>query len=227
MKKKLLPLTTILLSVVFLATCDGGKGGGSSKKLGTNKYLGNLPALAYYYEMMDSISSAEYDAQVEKHGDKLSNKKAIKISKKLVTHRKENKKIWKEGIIKEKKELIGKDVPFEVKVSNYEISDLKISEVSEYAVVTTGTVTVMEEMPAEYFFSKRGLQLYYLLLNKNNEVMNKFWAEAPVDDNKRKSALPGEKYEMRLTISFFRKCVEYVDFAKVVFISKEEYDTEI
>lgn len=224
MKTNLLLWITILLSVVFLSSCGGG---GASKKLKTNEYLGDLPAIAHHFRTVDSAIKADEKAQYEKYGEKITMDKAMGIAQKAENKKRQNQQKWEDGIAKEKAMLGGKDIPFEIKMPCYEISCLKIIDVFPYSVRTTGTIIIKEEMPAPRTVNfQKALDIYCVFLDKNDKIINYRILSPVVGDYKKTSALPGERYNLDMHIAFGPDNIpKWADFSKAVFISEEEFKT--
>lgn len=224
MKKNILSLMAILLSIAFLAACGGGSGSGSvPKRLRTNEYLGDLPAAAYHHEMMDSIVEADAGEQIMKIGDKITMEKAQNIKLRLDVKKEENLRAWDIVFEKEKEKLLNKDIPFEVKAPNYKIDYLKISKVNPQSVYLKGEVAFTEETTVNSIGMVRQYELYYVVLDKNNEIIGRGSKATPA--NGKNLARQGEKYEFEFLLLFKNKEVQYADFAKLSFMTKEEYNT--
>lgn len=216
----------ILLIVAFLTACGNGESG-APKKLRTNEYLGALPAIAHHFRTVDSVIKEDEKAQYEKFGDKITMEKAMEIAQKTENKKRQNKQKWEDGIAKEKAALGGKDIPFEIKMPDYEISHLKITDVFPYSVRTMGTMIIKEEMPAPKTVNfQKALNIYCVFLDINDKIINYSILSPIVGDYKKASALPGEKYDLDMHIAFGPDNIpKWADFAKAVFISEEEFNT--
>lgn len=236
MKNKTAICIGIMLSFVFFAACGGGgsnAGGGFSKKMKSNEYLGNLPALSHYHQMVDSTIKADKKAEYKKLESEKSMEKAVAklkvIDEKADAKEEENETKWAEEVAKEEKKLMGKSIPFEVRTPEYEISDLKIYQVHKNSVKVKGVLTVKKDIPTIFdVVSKQHFKIYCLLLDSNDNVLRKPYLPGFTVGNKmneKKSALPGEQYDLDLNIAFDKDAAKWSDFAKAVFVSKEEYNT--
>ncbi|MDL2228151.1 hypothetical protein LJC30_04615 [Odoribacter sp. OttesenSCG-928-L07] len=230
MKKIFLPTTAILLSIILFSAC-GGKGSNtdgnnSSKKIGKNEYLGELPSLIHQYKTTDSTLKADETAKYLKLGSKITKEQAMEIVSEFETKKKDNKQKFDDGVAKAKETLVGKDIPTEVKVSNYEIPELKISNVNPYSVQTKGNLTIKEDTPTITYFGEHRLELYYACFDKNNKSLKKNKMTITVKNRQNSTILSGEQYDFDLNISLdIDGALKWNNFAKVVFMSKEEYET--
>lgn len=232
MKKSYLTCVAILLSVMFFAACGNGGSGSFSKNWKTNEYLGNIPAIAYEYQKTDSAIKMNKKIEMEKLKSEKSIDKAIEKAQKLELKTEvqlhENKTKMQEAVAKEEKALLGKSVPFEITTSEFEISELKITEVHGGGVITEGTLTVKEKIPALY---TSRFDCRYKYLNTAGEIIGRNHTTSVLIGTKLGAltyAQPGEKYDIKIPISVIGEKYSdiepgCVDFAKVVFISEKEY----
>lgn len=130
--------TGMVLGIVLLFTaCGGGSGSSSSaKKLPTHEVFGDILDIANRYHYTDSVREAECVAKIEKLKLKGLSESSVQKITALRAQRKQDEKNSKaeleEAIAKEKSNVIGKKVPFEVEEGlGYEVTDFTVVDVEK------------------------------------------------------------------------------------------------
>ncbi len=129
-----LKIAILFVSVILLSACNGDKGEKSLNKLPKNEVLGNIPSLVLQKAQQDSTVKAEYKAEMEKFTEYTEKnlKKAEELTKKYKADLEEIELEFQANLTKEKAQLIGKSIPFEVADGiGYTISDLVITDVEK------------------------------------------------------------------------------------------------
>lgn len=141
---KNLVYVSLLVSLFVMASC----GGGSGSSLPTNPYLGDLPAVIDAYQKADSILDAEGEELMMSIKSEKDYPKFEKFMETAKEREAEYKKKRDDAIEKLKAELIGRDLPTISEHPNYEVLELKVTEVSSSGVQAQGrlrTVGIVEK----------------------------------------------------------------------------------
>ena len=165
-----------IASILFFASCGGGSDTSSEiwsvklKDFPENATLGKLPGIFCHYLQMDSVIRAGYNPEYEELKEK--SKKAMKagsekdwnkyeakideLLEKEKADKKRNKEEMLSAIEKEKENLIGRKIPFEVEEGAwFEIADLYISDITEEGnLKVTGTIKVATEKATVWLGNK-------------------------------------------------------------------------
>jgi len=224
-KSNILGLLAILgLSAMILVSCGGGSGSG--KKLATNEFLGDMPNLIYQKAYNDSIRKAEEKTEekklekeyASKKLDESAYKKGMELYQKFETRKKEEDAKFKAEIEKIKPQLVGKEIPFEMEEGcGYEVSGLKISDLSNAGVKVEFEVTITDEKAVK-IYQWGTLSFYFQVLDKEeNPIGKSYYGEV-----RHTTIIMSQKNGVTAKGSFYlidkKDAKEMVNFAKIKFV---------
>jgi|LZCG01.1.fsa_nt_gb hypothetical protein len=206
MKKLKIYSGLLIFTIVFLVSCNGG----SSTK--SNEFLGELPSLEKKYA--DQLD--EKEKEIKECTDL---EKAFKLDKEKKLLKEEKEKAIAEYVAAHP---LNKDLPFQpLPDTKYTINKVVVNKASSGNLNIKFLITVNEDIKSEYGSIKTNLFIYFKAVDsEGNYIPN----STTVATNFSKTQLvAGAEYEA--FGSWQNKATRNMeDFAKVVEITKEEYD---
>ncbi|MFT4071176.1 MAG: hypothetical protein QM654_04555 [Dysgonamonadaceae bacterium] len=211
----------ILISIILITASCGNK----TEKLSSNKFLGNIPSLAYQKAQQDSISEAKA---------KSSNTRMKDIEKYLKKQEAVEDK-FEAALEKEGKQVKGKDIPYSVADgTGYEVLSMKISEVSKgkrysgssgrievsfiFAIKITDVNKLDLSFPIQRYSQGQIHVPVEFLDNQGQVIYTKSYQYVYLDTKDRTSIRNGAEYTEITSFSFYGKnAKDLVNFAKVRF----------
>lgn len=202
MKNKILTLFFVSLIALFLSNCGGG---------GTNnEYLGKIPSLTKQY--YNEIEEKEKD--LKKCTDMND---AFKLGKELKLLEEEEKTKMKEYV---SANSFNKPLPFKALDSSaYTIKKITINNASNLNIKFS--VTINEDIKNKWGGIEKNLFLYYKALDSQGKDIEN--SKTVAANFARKELKAGLEYEVFGSWST-NAIINMEDFAKVVQITKEEYN---
>lgn len=174
----------VFAAALLFTSCGGSGGSGGSakfKKFPKNEILGDLVNIVAEYYVKDSANTADFKATEEKIKEKygtIQNGKGYDNYKEeyvQYTERKDQLKADMESAIeKEKANVIGKSVPFEMEDDlGYEVTECKIVDVNKHGgfqIAITVKLTDPEKASLTGF-SKGNLYIHYQYIDKDGNII--------------------------------------------------------
>ncbi len=209
MKKSFLTLSGLATIVVFLLTSCGGGGGSTTT---TNEYLGKLPALEKkYYEKITEIKQ-----EIKESSDL---KGAFELSKKQEALQEERDKKIDEYIASNP---LTKPLPFEaLSGTPYTIKEVTVNKASAGNLNIKFSVTIDEDMKNKYGGIEKTLFIYYKAVDSQGTDIPD--SKTVATNFKRIELKKGVEYEAFGSWQS-DEVSKMEDFAKIVEITKEEYN---
>jgi hypothetical protein len=217
-----------LIACIGLAICIscGGEGSKSAgQKIKSNPYLGDLPGAVETYNAEKQRFMHEAEEEIKKkHGDmtkmKLSDLEALE--KKYEPLVSDNETMLKDAIEKAQTELIDKVIPFESRNPLLETVSMKITGIAKNGTVSTWAI-VKATQPFALGSNVTTVYCQYLDA-EGTEIYRDKWTFASKGKNTRREAEPGEEFATYLHL-VLEKIPSMADLAKIVVITKDEFDT--
>lgn len=206
MRKTFSFITAFAISIA-LVSCGGG---GASMK--TNEFLGELPSLEkkYYSEIKEKEKKAEECTDMEE---------AFKLSKEAELLEKEKKQKIEEYIAANP---LTKPVPFEaLEGTRYTINGLVINKAQSGNLNLKLSMKINEDIKNEYGGIEKSLFIYYKAVDSRGIDIPD--SKTVATNFKRIKLTTGTDYEAFGSWKS-SEIMKMEDFAKVVEITKEEYD---
>jgi hypothetical protein len=208
-------LSVIALAAMLMAACGGG--GKSGGNLPTNDVLGNLPNIKYEKHCADSIRNSEEETA---YNDVKDFEQMAKVKEKFKKQADEAKAKFAEAIQKEKANLVGKAIPFEMEQgAGYEISNLVIKNVESDGSISAECQVKITDVAVCTTTRKPELVISFQNCGKDgNPVGGQGMAYVPVSG--KENGATGTYSNFIIQFSG-KDAAKYVDFAKVKFLKSK------
>jgi len=210
--KRLIHSALFVSVLILLISC----GNNPTSSLKSNEYLGDLPAILDTYYKSDSILRAEFE---EKQKDIISEKDLPKLEKYMREFEEKELAIenrHNESMEKIKKELPGRKIPVANEDSNYEVSELIISNIDNGGVYLTGKLRTM--VPVQKKGGIFGIS-FETRDNEGNAISPAGMIIVDDKDYNIKEIPSGTEYTFNLPISLsYSRLEKYTKFVEVAFI---------
>lgn len=223
MKTKNIIITLAAIAALCLAfsSCGGGSSkNASGKKIGKNEILGNMPDIVYQKALKDSVLKAEFKAKYDKIEMKSESdlKKAASIVKEEKEEQEKVKSEFTETIAKEKSNLIGKSIPFEMEEElGYEITKFVITDIeSDGRVRSEIEVRITDINSAKILRGGGQLLMASQDIDKNGNQIGNSGASYYVSITRDENGATGNTYSY--IVLHFTNAAQYADFAKIKFV---------
>jgi hypothetical protein len=207
-KKKMKSLSYVLGSLVLTSTLMTSCGGASIKE---NEYLGKAPSMVKnYYE---DIAEKEQEL---KENTKMEN--AFELQKEIELLEDEMDEAV-EKYVNENPDLINKEVPVEaLPDTKYTVNSATITRIST-SVNLLFTLTMDEDLKNEYGGTEKSILFYFKAIDSEGKAIPEAISVA-TSFGSREPLVAGTKYEAKGSL----RIENLEDFAKIVQITKEEYE---
>jgi hypothetical protein len=213
---KLQKLSGIALAAMLTTACNSG-GEKSGGNLPANDVLGNLPNIKYEQHCADSILNSEEETA---YIDVKDYEQLAKLKEKFEKQADEAKAKFSEALQKEKANLVGKVIPFEMEQgAGYEISNLVIKNVESDGSILADCQAKIIDVAVCTTTRKPELVISFQNYGKDgNPIGNKGMAYVPVSG--KENGATGTYSNFIIQFSG-KDAAKYVDFAKVKFLKSK------
>lgn len=202
--KKLSFVSVLFVSAIMMTSC-----GGSSEK--ENEYLGKLPSIVKNYK--NDIDEKEKEAE-----EATDMEKAFELEKESELLEDEMDKAVEE-YVNGNPELINKELPFQaLPDTKYSVNKVTVSQLSTRLNLLF-SLTIDEDLKNEYGGVEKSLFVYFKALDSEGKAIPEAISVA-TSFGSREPLVAGTNYEAQGSI----RIENLEDFAKIVQITKEEYE---
>jgi hypothetical protein len=203
---------------MFFASCGGGSGSSSGKKLASNEVFGDLPNAVYQRQYANTVAEKHKNVERDKldGNNKGDQAKWKKIQEKYKKSLDENEAKLAAEVEKIKPTLIGKEIPYEVEEgAPYEITSCKIVEVGQHGYVDYELVLKITDAKA---IKTNWNDEYYVNSDYVDKAGNRFSGGSNGVKISKKENGATCTHKGRI---LFDNAERYVDFAKIKFLKGE------
>jgi hypothetical protein len=205
--KNALKSVSLILSVITLTLLFSSCGGSGSS---SNEFLGKLPGIAKKYN--DKIEKKEKDKK-----ETTSMEKAFKLKKQIDE--------LEDDAEKEIEDYLAGDpianVPFDQEGAGYQytIKDISVDRSSESRITFKANIVVNEDIKSKYGNKKKDCFAYLIAVDKDGNSLIK--RPGVMMSHNNDGFMKGTEAELKGSID---GPADLVNFAKLKFLSREEYD---
>ncbi len=220
--------TGMMLGIALMFTaCGGGSGscsGSSAKKLPTHEVFGNILDIANLHRYADSVREAECNAKIEELELKGYSESTVKKITALRAQQKQDEKTSKAeleaAMQKEKTNVVGNKVPFEMEEGlGYEVTDFTVVSVEKNGQVFAEAKLKITDAQIAHIAPQKELIIEFQNFDKDGNAMGKpgaAYVKLAGEGN-------GATGSQQISFATHGKGVgKYVNFAKVKFMKEKD-----